>query len=155
MKKLIIAFALLVTCDGLFGQDLTHSFLTGHWKVVSADNGEGFMDFKNDSISLSEEYKHIYSDTSSIDVLKNMMRTLYAGIYVFDGDSLQVQVPGVNSIMTGTYQIDTSKELIGVTSKNSLGKNTTDSWRYFIKDDALVLIIELSDKPLRLTLEKR
>lgn len=63
--------------------------LIGDWKVIAVDNGEFYFNSERDSISLSEEIKSKYNDSSRVEQLKKMAKMIYIDMtFTFSSERL-------------------------------------------------------------------
>jgi hypothetical protein len=128
---LIIVF-LLIKCIGISQCD---SSLVGSWKPISIFTGEIYYNFATDSIDIDEEMKQTYPDSTSREMLIEMVKMAFGNIqFTFNLDG-SFEMKFMEELKdTGSYCFKLEKSMISMTSKNSLDQPvTTESKASLIK----------------------
>lgn len=126
--------------------------LIGDWKVIAVDNGEFYFNNERDSISLSEELKSKYNDSSRVEQLKKMAKMIYIDMtftFSSDGQFLQKnQIQPLNSF----YKIDPKSSRIWI-YESGLQQDSPDfSITYLLKDNRLFMEIPVTEPPTKFEL---
>lgn len=111
------------------------SSLIGVWKPISVITGEIRFDFTNDSLSVSRERRISNSDSSSQNMMRDMIKLMFHDFQCTFRKDGSFEIMLYDDLKDeGTYCFNREKEVIILTSKNSLGEPVaTESKASFIK----------------------
>ena len=147
----LLVFVLLSSV--IYGQKDTS--IIGKWKLVSIESDGIYYNFKRDSISLSHENKMNYSDSAGIKQLGDRMKSVYSAIrFHFDNDNVFKQSMMGITIDEGSYRTIASKNIVEITTKNSLNEDVIENAKYYFENGLLHLSMKWEDQLFNLVLEK-
>ena len=151
--KSIILLVFIFHSSIIRGQNDT--LIAGNWKLVSIESDGIYYNFKKDSISLSHENKLNNSDSADIKELGDRMKSIYSAIrFHFDKDNVFKQSMMGITIDEGSYRTIASKNIVEITTKNSLNKDVIDKAKYYFEQGLLHLSMKWEDQLFNLVLEK-
>ncbi len=125
--------------------------VSGEWKITSINSGDFYINTKTDSVSISKQFKEIFSDSLELDnVIKVAKMTYTDNIMVFDENGVFTKKIDSEIRMSGTYKIDRSHKKIIVLLKDKV------NWEmdYKIVDSLLHLTTTLYGKKSEFILER-
>lgn len=135
----------------LFAQN-EDSNLKGDWKIISVDNGDFYLNTKIDSVSISNQFKEIFSDSLELNNVINVAKLTYINnITTFGENGIYTQTFEPNIIWKGTYKIKPLDKKIVVT----LNDNINWEMDYKLIDSLLYLKMGLYNKKTIFVLEQK
>ncbi|MGJ8593548.1 MAG: hypothetical protein ACSHXF_13435 [Aquaticitalea sp.] len=75
MKK-IFTLLFLINLTILYAQNVPSS-IKGEWKIISVDSGDMYLNTKTDSVSMSNQFKEIFSDLLKLVEVVNVAKLTY------------------------------------------------------------------------------
>ncbi|MBL4745875.1 MAG: hypothetical protein JKY08_05865 [Flavobacteriaceae bacterium] len=145
---LIITFLL---SSNAFGQS---EKILGSWKPFAVDNGEFYMNIKNDSISLYKEFDYVRNDSLKIKQMKDVVSQIYfSQKHIFKENGKYIQDLFMANFEFD-YKVDQSRNLI-LTFENQF-KNNKNALEipYKLENNILYLEIPLTETVIKLWLKK-
>jgi hypothetical protein len=126
--KMIFTLSLFLLSSVLKAE--TDTSFIGIWKIVSIEMDGIYLKFENDSISLSDELKAKYTDDAKKKQLAGTIRMMWSATkFQFEKNgNLKLTLMGETENMP--YRINSSKNEIELTSKNSLNEEVIDKIKY-------------------------
>ena len=125
--------------------------IVGIWKIVSVDSGDFYLNTKTDSISISEKFKEVFTDSVELDNVINVAKMTYNNnIMDFNESGIYTQKIDSELKMNGTYELRPSIGKINVLLKDSV------NWEmdYRLVDKQLNLTTTLYGEKSEFVLEK-
>ena len=125
--------------------------IVGIWKIVSVDSGDFYLNTKTDSISISEKFKEVFTDSVELDNVINVAKMTYNNnIMEFNESGIYTQKIDSELKMNGTYELRPSIGKINVLLKDSV------NWEmdYRLVDKQLNLTTTLYGEKSEFVLEK-
>ncbi len=153
MRALFLLFQFVFLAATAFSQ--INSPIVGSWKVVSVYDGNFYFNLKTDSVFISPEMKSSYPD--SLDQLKLITnaKSIYgASQFHFGKDGVFIQTIDTMFVYSGQYADIQSKNIIELTTNNTLGEKLTEQIAYQIKEGLLYLSMKWDDSHFDYVLEK-
>ena len=152
MKEFFLSAACFLWVIFSFSQKQPNT--VGKWNVVSVADGEFFMDFKKDSISINEELKSNYPDDASVKRKKSSVENQYGKTYfVFEADGTFKKLQADKIKISGTYKIDfPGKGTIRISYKDESGKQIIDDCNFF--DIPPFMLFSMNNNSVRFMLER-
>lgn len=123
------------------------SLIIGTWKPISVFTGEVYYNFLNDSVSVSDEMKINYPDSSARSNVISMIKLMFTDFtYTFKNDNSYEMSLMDEVILKGTYCFYKERNILHITSKNGAGTLATDTLKASISNDILFIRISLEDE---------
>lgn len=118
MKK-IFTLLFLINLTILYAQNVPSS-IKGEWKIISVDSGDMYLNTKTDSVSMSNQFKEIFSDLLKLVEVVNVAKLTYNNnLITFAENGIFTQKYDPKIVQTGTYQINPSINKISVRIKDA------------------------------------
>lgn len=140
---LLIIFFLSIKCIGISQCD---SSLVGSWKPITIFTGEIYYNFTTDSIAIDEGLKQTYPDSSSQEMLIEVVKMMFGNIqFTFNRDgSFELQL--MQELRdTGTYCFNLEKGVVSMTSRNSLEQPVTTESKASLSKGVLYLKMKMGE----------
>jgi len=148
--KIIITLLFLINLTISSAQNKSKNII-GKWKITSVNTGDIYLDTKTDSISISKEFKKVYSDSLQLESVINVAKKTYKNNFMeFNKSGIYTQKIDSVLNMNGTYEINPSIEKINILLKDKV------IWEmgYELIDDKLHLSTTLYGKKSEFILER-
>lgn len=125
--------------------------VVGEWKIISVDSGDFYLNTRTDSVSISNHFKEIFTDSLELEnFIKNAKRTYDNNVMEFKESAIYTQRIDSELRMKGTYELKPSIGKIIVLLKDSV------NWEmdYELVDKQLHLTTTLYGEKSEFVLEK-
>jgi hypothetical protein len=158
MKTLFLITILLFTQNDLFSQ----STVVGKWTVISAFDGDVYLDSKSDSFTISKRFQKLFGD--SLLMAKKIFQTSYLGNrFEFKEDGIYCIYPVEDPEVSGKYVINKADSIILLkrTDTNNTGEfdprfflSEAKKLKYFFTNSLLHLYLEFEERHVDFVLER-
>lgn len=153
MKAIFLLIQFLLLGAASYAQN--NSPIIGSWKIVSVSDGDIYFNLKTDSVFISPEMKTSYPDSlDQVKLLSNAKIIYGASQFHFGKDGVFKQTLDTMFLYSGQYVDIPSKNMIELTTSNSLGEKGTVKIPYQIKEGLLYLNFKWEDTHFDYVLEK-
>ena len=138
------------------------SSVIGRWTIVSAFDGDVYINSKTDSFSMSEQFKKLFGD--SLSMAKKMFQTTYLNNrFEFREDRVYHIYPAEDPKVTGTYVVNNTDSTILLIRTDSANRGEFDPkfylseakrLKYFFKKSLLHFYLESEERHVEFILER-
>ncbi len=159
MKIVFLLSVFIFTQITLYSQ----SSVIAKWTVISAFDGDVYINSKTDSFSLSENFKKLFGD--SLSLAKKLFQTSYLGNrFEFKDDGVYHIYPAEDPKVTGTYVVNNTDSIILLNRTDSANRGEFDpkfflsearKLKYFFVRSLLHLYLEFEERHVEFILEKK
>ena len=151
MNRAVFVTILVFICCQLTGQKTTS--IVGKWKIVSYSDEVAYFRFKNDSIAIKDRGN--IEDSLYKKQLFASAKMVYGSIEIeFLKDGTYILKMDTVLILKASFKAIPLKNIIQLTSKNSLNEDVTDIIKYSIQNGFLNLNLKWEDQQIDLVLER-
>jgi len=158
MKIFFLLAVFIFSQTSLYAQ----SSVIAKWTVVSAFDGDVYINSKTDSFSISENFKKLFGD--SLSMAKKMFQTFYLGNrFEFKDDGVYHIYPVEDLKVTGTYVVNYTDSTILLNRTDAANRGEFDpkfflseakKLKYFFTKSLLHLYLEFEERHVEFVLEK-
>ena len=150
MKAVLFQFAVLISSIGRGQADTS---IIGKWKIVSVEMAGIYYNFERDSVSLSNDVKSRTDEFIQEQIVSTVRMVHSDTEFHFEKNGI-FKFRLMGNMTPGSYKIDTSQNVIEMTSKNSLNEEVADKVKYNLKKGPLSLFMEFEDEMPEYVLKK-
>jgi hypothetical protein len=158
MKIFFLLAAFIFTQTTLYSQ----SPVIARWTIISAFDGDVYINSKTDSFSMSEQFKKLFGD--SLSMAKKLFRTTYLdNHFEFKADGVYHIYPAEYPKITGTYVVNNNDSTILLNRTDSANRGEFDpkfflseakKLKYFFTKSLLHLYLEFEERHVEFVLEQ-